>query len=115
MEINKIHQGDCMELMNQVQKVDMILCDLPYGVTQNKEDKPLDLEKLLIHYKRIIKEDGIIVLTSQFPFTLDLINSNKSWFKYDLIWDKHLTSGFLNANRMPLRVHEHILVFYNRQ
>lgn len=116
MEINKIYQGDCLELMKKIKEksVDLILCDLPYGVTQNKEDKIIDLVKLWKEYKRILKENGKVVLTSQFPFTLELINSNRSWFKYDLIWNKKLTSGFLNANRMPLRVHEHILVFYNR-
>jgi len=116
MEVNKIHQGDCLELMKQIEdkSVDMILCDLPYGVTQNKEDKLLDLKILWQQYKRIIKEEGVIVLTSQFPFTIDLINSNREWFKYDLIWNKILTSGFLNAKRMPLRIHEHILVFYNK-
>ena len=116
LEINQIHQGDCIELMQQIDdaSVDMVLCDLPYGVTQNKEDKRLNLQELWKQYKRILKEDGIIVLTSQFPFTIDLINSNREWFKYDLIWDKQLSSGFLNANRMPLRVHESILIFYKK-
>ncbi len=116
LEINKIHHGDCLELMQDIEdkSVDMILCDLPYGVTQNKEDKPLDLEILWKQYKRIVKEDGVIILTSQFPFTIDLINSNRTQFKYDLIWNKVLTSGFLNAKRMPLRIHEHILVFYDK-
>jgi site-specific DNA-methyltransferase (adenine-specific) len=114
MEINKIYCGDCLELMQQIDYgvIDLILCDLPYGVTQNKADVIIDIEKLWIQYKRILSDNGKIVLTSQFPFTLDLINSNREWFKYDLIWDKQLTSGFLNANRQPLRVHEHILIFY---
>ena len=108
--------GDCLRYMNYIKdkSIDLIVCDLPYGVTLNPKDKRINLKKLWIHYERIIKYKGVIVLTSQFPFTLDLINSNKKWFRYDLIWDKQLTSGFLNANRMPLRSHEHILVFYKK-
>ena len=90
----------------------MILCDLPYGVTQNKDDVPINLKSLWMQYKRIIKSSGNMVLTSQFPYTLELILSNRGWFRYDLIWDKGLTSGFLNANRQPLRQHEHVLIFY---
>jgi len=114
METNKIYQGDCLEVMKQIEdkSVDMILCDLPYGVTQNKADEVIDLSKLWEQYKRIIKDDGTIVLTSQQPFTTDLINSNREMFKYELIWNKELPSGFLNANRQPLRVHENILIFY---
>jgi len=114
METNKIYQGDCLELMKQIEdrSINLILCDLPYGVTQNKADKVIDLLKLWEQYKRIIKDDGIIVLTAQQPFTTDLINSNREMFKYELIWNKELPSGFLNANRQPLRVHENILIFY---
>ena len=116
LEINKIHQGDCLELMKNIpnKSINLILCDLPYGVTQNKEDVKLNLDLLWKEYKRIIKDNGVIALTSQFPFTIDLINSNRSWFKYDLIWNKLLSSGFLNANRMPLRIHEQILIFYKK-
>ena len=114
---NKIHQGDCLQIMGKVEdrSIDLILCDLPYGVTANPKDKIIDLKKLWQEYSRIIKERGKIVLTSQFPFTIDLINSKREWFRYDLVWNKILTSGFLNANRMPLRLHEHILVFYNKE
>jgi len=114
MEINKIHQGNCLELMKQIEdkSVDLILCDLPYGVTQNPKDKVLNLKELWKQYNRILKDDGTIVLTAQQPFTTDLINSNRGMFKYELIWNKELSSGFLNANRQPLRVHENVLVFY---
>jgi len=112
----ELKQGNCIELMQQLpaESIDLILCDLPYEVTQNQKDKQIPLEPLWKEYKRIIKEKGTIVLTSQFPFTLDLINSNREMFKYDLIWDKVLPSGFLNSNRMPLRSHEHILIFYKK-
>jgi site-specific DNA-methyltransferase (adenine-specific) len=114
LETNKIYQGDCLELMKQIEdkSIDLILCDLPYGVTQNEADKVIDLSKLWEQYKRIIKDDGTIVLTAQQPFTTDLINSNRGMFKYELIWHKELPSGFLNANRQPLRVHENVLIFY---
>lgn len=116
LEIDKIYCMDCLDGMKQLDdsRIDMILCDRPYGVTQNKKDIALPLDKLWIQYKRIIKERGAIVLTSQFPLTIDLIQSSNGLFKYDLIWDKILCSGFLNAKRMPLRTHEHILVFYNK-
>jgi site-specific DNA-methyltransferase (adenine-specific) len=112
----ELKQGNCLELMKGLGdgSIDLILCDLPYEVTQNPKDKQIPLDQLWKEYKRIIKEDGTIVLTSQFPFTLDLITSNKEMFKYDLIWDKILPSGFLNSNRMPLRTHEHILIFYKK-
>ncbi len=92
----------------------MILSDLPYGVTQNKADIKLDSDKLWSEYKRVIKETGNIVLTSQFPYTMELIESNRSWFRYDLIWDKELVTGHLNANKRPLRSHENILIFYEK-
>ena len=111
----KLIQGDCLEILPTLKdkSIDMILCDLPYGVTQNKEDNKIHLPTLWTQYKRIIKQKGNIVLTAQFPFTSELIQSNHTWFRYDLIWDKVLVSGFLNANRQPLRQHEQVLVFYD--
>ena len=116
MGSQKLLQGDCLELMKDItdKSIDMILCDLPYGVTQNKWDSVIDLEKLWIQYERIIKDNGAIVLTAQDKFSAKLMISNEKIHKYNLIWDKQLTSGFLNANRMPLRVHEDILVFYKK-
>ena len=92
--------------------IDLILSDLPYGVTRNKADIPIDLASLWTQFKRVIRPKGNIVLTAQKPFSLDLIASNRPWYRYDLIWDKVLTTGFLNANRQPLRRHEEVLVFY---
>jgi len=108
--------GDCLELMKDIPNgsIDMILCDLPYGTTQNKWDVIIPLDKLWEEYERIIKDNGMICLTSAEPFTSTLITSNKKLFKYDLIWDKKLSSGFLNAKRMPLRRHEQILCFYKK-
>ena len=159
LEINKIYNEDCLIGMQKIKdkSIDMILCDLPYGTTQNKWDSVIPLNDyieveikgkikqlkedeyflycyknnisleeakrewnkkhkkgLWTHYNRIIKERGIIVLTSDGIFTSELINSNKKMFKYKLIWDKKSTTGFLNAKRMPLRRHEDILIFYKK-
>lgn len=113
-----IYQGECLGIMSQMieqgVKVDMILCDLPYGVTNHKDDKPLPFDKLWECYNSIISDNGAIVLFAQGQFYVDLVNSNRKMFKYDLVWDKELSTGFLNANRMPLRRHESIAVFYKR-
>lgn len=107
--------GDCLELMKELpdNSIDMVLCDLPYGVTHSSYDKKIDLAALWKEYKRVCRSGAAIVLTATQPFTTELINSNPKWFRYTLVWDKKLPVGFLNANRMPLRVHEDILVFYD--
>lgn len=117
LDINNIYRGDCLELMNGIEdkSIDMILCDLPYGTTQNKWDSIIDLNKLWQQYGRIIKNNGAIVLTSAPPFTYELANSNSKFFKYEIIWDKKLSTGFLNAKKQVLRRHENILVFYKEQ
>lgn len=112
----KLLQGDCLELMKSIpnKSVDMILCDLPYGVTQNKKDVAISFTELWEQYERIIKDNGAILLFAQGKFYVDLVNSNRKLFRYDLVWDKQLVSGFLNAKRMPLRQHEQIAVFYKK-
>ena len=112
----KLIKGDCLEVMKSIpdKSIDMILCDLPYGKTHNKWDSIISLDKLWEQYKRIIKDNGAILLFGQGTFYVDLVNSNRKLFRYDLVWDKQLTSGFLNAKRMPLRQHEQIAVFYKK-
>lgn len=107
---------DCLNAMQKIKdkSVDCILADLPYGLTANAQDKPIDLDLLWKQYKRIIKENGVILLFCQGTFYIDLVNSNRKWFKYEYVWDKVLTSNFLNAKKMPLRQHEQIAVFYNK-
>lgn len=107
-------QGDCLELMKQVpdKSIDLILCDLPYGTTQNKWDEVIPFDKLWAQYNRIIKDNGAILLFAQGKFYVNLVSSNMKMFRYDLVWDKELVSGFLNAKRMPLRRHEQVAVFY---
>lgn len=115
--INQVIEGDCLEVMPKIpdHSIDMILCDLPYGTTQNKWDSVIDLQKLWAEYTRIIKENGAIVLTSQGVFTAKLILSNEGWFKYKIVWIKSKSTNFLNAKKQPLRKHEDICVFYNHQ
>ena len=115
MTINLMH-GDCLELMRNIpdKSIDMILCDLPYGVTANKADIQIPFEPLWQQYERIIKDNGAITLFGQGIFYVDLVNSNRKLFRYDLVWDKKLVTGFLNAKRMPLRQHEQIAVFYKK-
>jgi len=114
--INKITQGDCLEVMKRIPdgSVDMILCDLPYGTTQNKWDSVIPLDKLWEQYNRIIKDNGAIVLTAQTPFDKVLGTSNLKMLKYEWIWRKVQGTGHLNAKKMPLKNHENILVFYKK-
>src|SRR5690606_445773 len=113
---NKVLHGDCLELMKDIPdgSIDMILCDLPYGTTQNKWDTIIPFDKLWEQYERIIKPNGAIVLTASQPFTSLLIVSNPKLFRYDIVWHKRTPSGVLNAKKMPIRTHETILVFYKK-
>ena len=108
--------GDCLEIMKDIpdKSIDMILCDLPYGTTKNKWDSVIDLNELWTGYERIIKDNGAIILFSQMPFTAELTHSNLKLFKYEWIWEKDNGTGFLNAKKMPLKIHENILVFYKK-
>lgn len=111
-----LRQGDCLEVMKEIpnESIDMILCDLPYGTTKNKWDSVLDLETLWDEYKRIIKSNGCIALFAQTPFDKVLGNSNLKMLKYEWIWKKENGTGFLNAKKMPLKIHENILIFYKK-
>ena len=105
--------GDCLELMRDIPNgsVDMILCDLPYGTTQNKWDTIIPFEPLWKQYRRVIKKNGIIVLTASQPFTSTLVSSKPDWFCYALVWEKSKATGHLNAKRMPMKIHEDIIIF----
>lgn len=110
--------GDCLDVMPEIPSysIDMILCDLPYGQTaRNKWDIVIPFDNLWNQYERIIKPNGAIVLFANGMFTADLMYSNKKLWHYNLVWEKTTPTGFLNANRMPLRKHEDICVFYKSQ
>jgi len=115
--LNRVLQGDCLEVMKTMppKSINMVLCDLPYGNTQNKWDSIIPLDKLWTEYERIIKDNGVIVLTSQGLFTAQLILSNPRLFKYKIIWVKSKPTNFLNAKKQPLRRHEDICIFYKNQ
>ena len=118
MKINEIYLGDCLELMPkhiEDKSINMILCDLPYGTTQCKWDSVIDLPKLWAEYKRVIKDNGAIVLFASQPFTTALIGSNLKMFKYSFTWDKITTTNHLNCKKQPLRQVEDICVFYKKQ
>ena len=108
-----LKQGDCLELMKDIpdKSIDMILCDLPYGTTACKWDNVIPFEPLWEQYKRIIKDNGAIVLFGSQPFTSKLICSNIDNFKYEWIWEKQKASNFMSAKYNPLKYHENILVF----
>lgn len=115
VEIKLLH-GDCLELMKNIEdkSVDMILCDLPYGTTKCKWDSIIPFEPLWEQYNRIIKDNGAILLFAQTPFDKVLGSSNLKMLKYEWIWEKEQGTGGLNTNKMPLKKHENILVFYKR-
>lgn len=113
LELNKIYNMDCIVGMQQIpdKSIDMILCDLPYGTTQNKWDSVIDLDELWKQYERIIKDNGAIVLTAQAPFDKVLAASNLKLLRYEWIWEKTSATGHLNAKKMPMKAHENVLVF----
>jgi DNA modification methylase len=110
-------KGDCLELMKNIPdgSVDMVLCDLPYGTTQNKWDTVIPFEPLWREYRRVTKPNAAIVLTASQPFTTSLIASNLKEFRYEWIWVKDKPSNFAQAGRQPLKYHENIAVFYRAQ
>jgi len=110
-------QGDCLEKMKGIPdgNIDMILCDLPYGTTACKWDTIIPFEPLWNQYRRLIKDNGVIVLTASQPFTSALVMSNIKMFKYSWIWVKNKKTGFLNAKKQPLRQVEDVVVFYDKQ
>lgn len=115
----ELWKGDCLEEMKKIGRggVSLVLCDLPYGVLHKNNpnsawDIAIPMEPLWAQYERVIKDDGAIVLFGQGMFTAKMMIAGEKLWRYNLVWDKEVTSGFLNANRMPLRQHEDIMVFY---
>lgn len=110
-------QGEALAEMRKLKdkSIDMIMTDLPYGTTQNKWDEIIPFPEMWSEFNRVIKDNGAIVLTATQPFTSKLIMSNLKDFKYDIIWEKTISSGQLNVKRQPMRSHESILVFFKKQ
>ena len=111
----KLYQGDCLDIMPKLnpESIDCIITDLPYGRTNNIWDTIIPFDQLWANYERITKKRCTILLFADGLFMAKLMLSNENNWKYNLIWDKVLASGFLNANKQPLRQHENIVVFYS--
>lgn len=114
MELDTIYNMDCIEGMKMLpdKSIDMILCDLPYGTTACKWDSIIPFDDLWAAYKRIIKDNGAIVLFGSEPFSTKLRASNLTMFRYDWVWNKQRGSNFANARKQPMKSHETISVFY---
>lgn len=110
----KLYNGDCLEIMKEIpdKSIDLILTDPPYGTTQCKWDSVIPLDKMWQQIERIIKPCGAVVLFGSEPFSSALRMSNLEHYRYDWIWDKGRGFGFANANKMPMKSHEIISVFY---
>ena len=106
--------GDCLDILPTLadESVDSVICDPPYGTTQNKWDSLIPLDLLWPELRRVTKKTSKIIVMAAQPFASTLIMSNPKEFRYELIWDKVLSVGFLDANRKPLKRHENIIVFY---
>ena len=110
----KLFKGDCLELLKQIEaeSIDLVLADLPYGMTANHWDSVIPMDQLWDHYTRILKVGGVVALFGHEPFSSNLRLSNPKWYRYDWYWIKNRGSGFLNAKRMPLKAVETISIFY---
>jgi len=112
----KLYKGDCLEVMQTIQdkSIDAIITDPPYGTTACKWDSVIDFELMWEQLNRVVKLNGAIILFGSEPFSSALRMSNIKNYRYDLIWNKIRAAGFLNANRMPLKQHENISLFYKK-
>jgi len=112
-----VFEADCLDKMADIPdgSIDMVLCDLPYGTTQNPWDCQIPLDRLWAHYLRVVKPNGVVALTSHGVFTAKLILSMEKLFKYKWVWEKSKPTNFLNAKRQPLRKHEDVCIFYRRR
>lgn len=115
-EFNQIYCEDCYEGMKEIpdQSIDLVITDPPYGTTACDWDHKIDIEGMFSEILRVSKENAAIVIFSQLPFAVDLINAQRKLFRYEWIWEKSIAVGFMNVKKMPLRAHENILVFYRK-
>ncbi len=113
---NTIYNDDCFNIFDKIEnkKIDLVLLDLPYGQTGCKWDVCIDLKKMWDNLKRICKDNTQYIFFTTTKFGYKLIESNPNWFRYDLVWEKHISVGYLSCNKMPLRSHEMIYIFSNQ-
>lgn len=112
----QLYYGDCLDVMKSIadKSVDLVLTGPPYGTTHCPWDTLFSLEDMWDQVNRVLKPNGAAIVFSQLPFTVDVINANRRNFRYEWVWEKSVGTGFLNAKKMPLKVHENILVFYSK-
>ena len=117
MELNRIYLGDCLEVMKDIpdKSIDMILCDLPYGTTACTWDIIIPFEPLWEQYKRIIKDNGAIILTASQPFTSALVMSNIKMFKYCWYWEKERLTNIAQVKKRAGKTVEECVIFYSKQ
>ena len=112
----KVYNDDCFNVFDKLStKIDMVLCDLPYGTTKNSWDIILPFDKMWNCINSVCKESAAILLFGNQPFTSHLVLSNEKYFRYSLVWEKNKFSDFLNAKRKPMKTNEDICVFYKKQ
>ena len=109
-----IYHGDCREILPELPKVDLVLTDPPYGTTACEWDNLPDLGLLWRQLLAIGRDISTYVFTTSQPFTTDLINSNRSMFRYEWVWNKDKAGNILSSNHQPMKVHENILIFYQK-
>lgn len=111
--LNNVYESEYWDLLSALPdaSIDMVLCDLPYGITACKWDTVFDLALVWRGVKRVLKPKGAVVFTGSQPFTSALVMSNPEWFKYEWVWQKNYGSNFLNASWQPMKEHENVLVF----
>ena len=117
LALGRVHHGDCLELIDLLEpgSISLVFADLPYGVTANDWDTPVDLTRLWPALRRVCRPTAAMVFTAVQPFATDLVASNRAEFRFDMVWKKNIATGFLNANRRPLRAHEGIFLFYREE
>ena len=112
----QLFNEDCRETMKRIPdgSIDLLLQDTPFGCTQNEWDVKPNFAEMWPEWERITKDNGAMIFFGTQPFVSELILSRAGLFRYDLIWEKSIATGFLNANKMQLRAHEHVLIFYRK-
>lgn len=117
LTLGLVHHGDCLDMLTMLEpeSVSLVFADLPYGITANAWDKPIDLTRLWPALRRACKPKSALVFTAVQPFGSELVMSNRAEFRFEMIWKKNIASSFLYANRRPLRAHENILVFWREE
>ena len=111
--LNTIFNEDCLETMKRIPdgSIDLMITDPPYNTTGCEWDNKINLEQLWVEWERIVKKDGLWIFTTSQPFTTDVINSKRKYYKCEWIWDKKLGGNSMTVNFMPYKIHENILIF----